>query len=196
MNQLHDRFLGILPRIQTHARIYFRDIKCHVRRADCIAEAVALAWKWFVRLARRGKDATQFPSTLATFAVKWVRCGRRLTGQERSKDVLSPLAQRRRNFAVGKLPDFATLNGNPLEEALVDNTRSPVPDQVQFRLDFPVWRASHSHRDRRIIDAMAMNERTLDLAATFGLSPGRISQKREEFKKDWLQFTDQVESVP
>jgi hypothetical protein len=29
--------------------------------------------------------------------------------------VLSPVAQRLHNFAVGKLPDFATLNGNPLD---------------------------------------------------------------------------------
>ena len=50
---------------------------------------------------------------------------------------LSPLAQQRKGFTVGKLPDYGTLNGTPLEEALHDNTRSPVPEQVCFRLDFP-----------------------------------------------------------
>lgn len=45
VKKLHQRFLSILPRIKTHARIYFRDVKCRVQRADCIAEALALAWK-------------------------------------------------------------------------------------------------------------------------------------------------------
>jgi hypothetical protein len=44
--------------------------------------------------------------------------------------VLSPVAQRLNGFAVGKLPDFSTLDGSPLEEALIDNTVSPVPEQV------------------------------------------------------------------
>ena len=40
-------------------------------------------------------------------------------------------------FSISKLPDFSTLSDNPLSDALIDNTRSPVPEQVQFRLDFP-----------------------------------------------------------
>jgi len=64
LQQLQARFLSILPRIRTHARIYFRHVKCHCRKADFIAEVIALAWKWFLRLAQRGKDACRFPSVL------------------------------------------------------------------------------------------------------------------------------------
>jgi hypothetical protein len=52
---------------------------------------------------------------------------------------LSPLAQQRHGFTVGTLPTRSTLSGNPLSEALADNTRSPVPDQVHFRIDFLEW---------------------------------------------------------
>ena len=61
LGQLQARFLGILPRIKTHARIYFRNVKCACKKADFIAEVIALAWKWFVRLAGRGKDACHSP---------------------------------------------------------------------------------------------------------------------------------------
>ena len=53
---------------------------------------------------------------------------------------------------VGKLPDFETLSDNPLMTALVDNTRSPVPDQVCFRLDFPAWLNTLSEPDKRVVD--------------------------------------------
>jgi hypothetical protein len=45
---LHAHFLAILPRIQTHAEIYFRGIKCPGKRADAIAETIAISWKWFL----------------------------------------------------------------------------------------------------------------------------------------------------
>ena len=61
---LQVRFLSILPRIELHGRLSFRHLRCADRRADAIAEMVALAWKWHLRLAERGKDATLFPSTL------------------------------------------------------------------------------------------------------------------------------------
>jgi hypothetical protein len=65
-----------------------------------------------------------------------------------------------------------------------------VPDQVCFRLDFPVWRLSRTERDRRVIDDLMMGERTLDVSKKHGLSPGRISQLRRDFQNDWLTFCD------
>src|SRR4051812_40873880 len=93
LDALHARFLALVPRIELHGRVYFRHVKCPQKRADAIAEMVALCWKWFVRLALQGKDASQFPSALARFAACAVHSGRRLCGQEKSKDVLSPVAQ-------------------------------------------------------------------------------------------------------
>jgi hypothetical protein len=147
-----------------------------------------LAWLWFVRLAGRGKDATGFVSALATYAARAANSGRRVCGQERGKDVLSSLARRRHGFAVGTLPDHSPLGGSPLEEALRDNTRSPVDEQVCFRLDFPAWRASRTERDRRILDDLMLGERTLDVAGRHGLSPGRVSQLRREFLLDWCRY--------
>jgi hypothetical protein len=126
---------------------------------------------------------------LATLLARAVNSGRRLCGHERKKDVLSPLAQRTKGFAVGKLPDFSTLNGSPLEDALQDNRISPVPEQVSFRCDFPAWRLTRSERDRRVIDDLMLGERTTDVASRHGLTAGRISQLRRDFMLDWHLFT-------
>jgi hypothetical protein len=185
---LQVRFLSILPRIELHGRISFRYVRCPHQRADAVAEVVALAWKWHLRLAERGKDATRFPSTLATYAARAVRAERRLCGRERARDVLSPSAQRRRHFAVERLPDFSTLSSNPLAEALVDNTQTPPPDQASFRIDFPSWLTTRSERDRRLVEVLMVGERTQDVGRSFGLSPARVSQLRRDFHDDWQRF--------
>ena len=185
-------FLALLPRIRLHAQVFFRHLKCAHKKEEAVAEAVALAWLWYVRLTRRGKDASRFVTALAGFAARAARSGRRLCGQERARDVLSPAAQRRHGFAVGRLPDVSTLDGNPWDEALIDNTQSPIPDQACFRCDFPAWRGSRTDRDRRVIDALLRGERTQDVAREYGLSPSRVSQLRREFHDDWLTFCDEL----
>ncbi len=191
----------VLPRVERHGRVYFRHLRSAERRQDAIAEMIGLTWKWFVRLARRNKDATRFVSALATFAARAVHSGRRVCGQERAKDVLSPVAQQRHGFLVERLPPstaipLASLYSAPqgqqhrdlFEERLRDNTITPVPDQVQFRIDFPNWLRSLTARERRLIRAMAQGERTKDLSRRFDVSPARISQLRREFRQDWSRF--------
>lgn len=185
---LHARFLAFLPRIQQHARIVFRDVRCPQRRDDCVQEVVALAWAWYLRLAGRGRDAGDFVGALATFAARAVRSGRQLCGQQPARDVLSPRAQGRHAFAVRGLVCGDTLAGTPAEDALRDNTRSEVPAQVAFRIDFPAWRATLSERDRRLADSLMVGERAGEVARRLGLSPGRVSQIRFEISKSWKAF--------
>jgi hypothetical protein len=75
----------------------------------------------------RGKDPAMFPTAFAYLAARAVRSGRRVAGMVKAGDVMNEINQRRRGFVVGKLPDFSTLIGNPLEDALRDNSQSNVP---------------------------------------------------------------------
>ncbi len=186
---LHAAFLSILGRIKLHARIFFRHVKCPHRKDDYISETVAIAWKWFRLLALRGKDTRHFPSALASLAARHVQSGRRLCGQEKSRDVLNALAQQRHRFVVLRLPDYSTLTGTPIEEALQDNRKSEVPTQVAFRLDFAAWLADLAERDRRMVLDMAVGEPTHCLARKYGISAGRVSQKRRQFQRYWLRHT-------
>jgi hypothetical protein len=178
----------ILPAVERHARFAFRHLGRWHDREDAIQEAIALTWKWFLRLAERGKDVTQFPTALASFACRHVKAGRSVCGQEDSKDVLSPIASRRRGFSVERLPDAGGLAPAPWEEALVDNTRTPVPDQASFRLDFPAWLKTLSKRDRRVAQHLMAGEHTLGVAHQFGISPARVSQLRRELYGSWLLY--------
>jgi hypothetical protein len=134
-------------------------------------------------------------SALASLAARSVRTGRRLCGQEKAQDAMCWRAQRRHGFSVERLPDISTLFGNPFDEALRDNTQTEVPDQVAFRVDFPIWRSLFCARDRRLIDELMVGERTQDAARHFGLTPARVSQKRREFQEDWLRFTGEGEQL-
>jgi hypothetical protein len=144
--------------------------------------------KSFVNCVRNGKDPLEFPMALARRAAQAVHNGRRLCGQEKIKDVLSPRAQQQHNFTVVSLPEGSSLYGNVFDEALIDNTQAPVPDQVAFRIDFPAWRLTRCDRDRRVIDDLMRGERTLDVADRHGLTPGRVSQLRRDFQQDWDRF--------
>jgi hypothetical protein len=180
---------AVLPRVETHARICFRHVRCPGRRDDAVAEAVAVAWRWFLRAADKGKDAAALAGPLAVFAARHVRVGRRLCGQEASKDALSPLAQQRRGFAVQGLPrcDGGTA-GNLTLDALADNTRTPPDEQAAFRIDFPRWLASLGRKKRRVALGLLAGESACDVAAANALSPGRISQLRVELMLGWRQF--------
>jgi hypothetical protein len=194
-------FLTILPRVELHAQIYFRGLKCPHRKDDAVQETLAVAWKWFVRLTEPGKDPLTFPAVFAGYAARVVKCGRRVCGQEKGRDVMSSLARQRHGFSVEPLPLSARTSHEELhgavhgqrrqdafEERLQDNTITPVPDQVCFRSDFPAWLATLTTRERRLVQEMATNERTLDLGRRYELSPARISQIRRELHNDWCRF--------
>jgi DNA-directed RNA polymerase specialized sigma24 family protein len=186
-------FLAHLSRFEAHAWFAFRRVGCPHTRADRVAETVALAWRHFATLSRRGKKPEQFVTTLALRCSQAVKAGRRLAGCETGQDVLSPVARVRHGLSVVRLPDHdRAFDRHPLPdelaEALADNTKSAVPEQAAFRVDFPRWRASLRRRDRRVLDALAGGERTADAARRFKLSPGRVSQLRREFEEGWEQF--------
>jgi hypothetical protein len=187
--QLHAAFLLLLPRIQTHARVHFRHVKCPGRRDDLAAEAVGVAWKWYARAVGAGKDPADFPGAFAALACRHARCGRTLCGSERAKDALSKRAQRLHNFAVQTVPAVETgVDGNEAIAALRDNTRTPPPEQAAFRIDFPAWLAQLTDRNRRMARDMALGESTTDLAIKHDVSQARVSQLRRELHRSWRLF--------
>jgi hypothetical protein len=186
-SELEARFAALLPVIERYAPMVTR-LRCPGLRADALAELTGLTWAYFIHLARKGRDASQFPASLVYRAAQHVRAGRRLCGQEPMKDPMSWTCQRRRGFTIDRLPDFATLTGNPIEEALHDNAQTPPPEQAAFRIDWPEFLETRSDRDRVLIGQMALGERTRDLADAFNISPARISQLRREFMDDWAKF--------
>lgn len=102
-DHLQRHFLAIASKIEIHARIVFRDIRCSTRREDAIQECVALGWRWFLRLHERGKDIRKFTMVFVFLVVKAVKSGRRLVGMAKAKVVLNDRCQRRHGFKVETL---------------------------------------------------------------------------------------------
>ena len=179
----HQRFLAHLPKIRSHAAIVFRDLKPEARQ-EAIQEVIANALVAYARLVERNSTHLAFPTVLAGYAAAQFREGRRVGTKANCKDVCSPIVQKQRTIYVERL-DHYDEETQEWQESVVEDHRTPVPDQAAFRIDFPAWLKSYPKRDRRIAEALLRGESTNEVARKFKISPGRISQLRKEFHHSW-----------
>jgi hypothetical protein len=182
----HAAFLAMLPAIAAQARFLFRRLRPEARE-DAVQEVIANAVVAFARLVELRKADVAYPSVLARYAAAQVRDGRRVGNRINIREVLSPRAQKEKGFRVERLDRFDKEEDQWIE-AVIEDRRTPVPDQVAFRLDFPAWLKRLSTRDRQIAETLALGHTTGEVAERFGLSPARISQLRRELHCSWLEF--------
>ena len=133
----HHQLLAMLPAVRKHANRAFQYLDSEARE-DAVHEVTANAVVAFARLVELGKTDLAYPSVLARYGVAQVREGRRVGNRRRIGEVLSGYARRKKCFSVERLDRFDKESGEWLE-AVVEDSRTPVPDQVAFRIDFPDW---------------------------------------------------------
>jgi len=187
----HAGFLRMLPVIRAYARGAFAHLNPEARQ-DFVQEAIANALLAYVRLFQLGKVSLAYPTVLARFAIAQVREGRRVGRRLNVRDPLSSYCQRRKHVVVERLDRRDEDTGEWIE-AVVEDPHTPPADQAAFRVDFPAWLATHTVRNRRIAESLALNRSTGEVARKFGVSPGRVSQLRAEFKRSWEKFTGEAE---
>ena len=150
----YDEFVLIIPVIREHARFSFRK-KNPEEKEELIEECLANAFRAYTRLIELGKQDMIYPTVLAKFAVKQVISGRRVGGSLNSDDILSRYAQLRRDITIKRLDRY-----DPEEkiwkEAVVEDTETPIPEQVAFRVDFPAWLQLYQPSKRRVAEALAL----------------------------------------
>ena len=186
----HAGFMAMLPAFRRRARSAF----CHLdeeAKEEAVTETVANALVAYVRMFEQGKLDTTHPGALARFAVAQVCDGRKVGNRLNGKDVLSRPAQKQHGFTVVPLQRFHERCGTWVE-ATIEDHNTPVPDQAAFRCDFPAWLATHSRRNRRIAQALALGHTTLEVARRFKLTAARVSQLRREFHDSWLNFHNEM----
>ena len=199
----YDDFLLVSPIVERHARIVFRFLR-REEREEAVAEAIAAAFQAYVALRSRGRNPDGFPTMLATFAVLHVKEDRHVGGHMSSRDVHSRRARLRRGFNVERLPSSSRLLSQTVrvergrdeswEAFLQDNARTPVPDQVAFRLDFPAFLQTLKPRDRLMIRALAEGTAAMAVADRYCVAPSRITQLRQDWRTRWFRFQDEDES--
>ena len=182
----HAGFLAMLPTIEKCACFAFRHLRGD-SRDDAVEEAIANALVAYIRLVKLKKTDVAHPTVLAKYAIARVCNGKRVGGHLNVRDVLSTYAQRVKGFVVERLNCFDNREGEWIE-AVVEDHRTPVADQAAFRIDFPVWLAMHSCRDRWIAETLAIGHAPVQLARQLHLSRARISQKRRELYESWQAF--------
>jgi hypothetical protein len=183
----------MLPVIYRYARISFRDLDPESRE-DAVAEVIANVTVAIARLAQRGRLRLAFPTVLARYGIAQYRDGRRVGNSFRISEVLSPNAQRKKGFVVERL-DRREEDSGEWCEAVVADHRTPVPEQVAFRIDFPQWLAGMPRKKRAIAESLALGNTTTDVARHFELSPGRVSQLRAELYRSWQDFHQEPQSA-
>ena len=176
----------MLPAIRRHVHFALRGLSGEAAE-DAMQEILAYAMVAYKRLWELGKAQLIYPSVLARYGAAQYRAGRRVGNEWHRNEVLAKSAQRRHGFIVERLDEQDKDTGQ-WKEAVVEDHRTPVPDQAAFRIDFPTWLGTLSSRDRRIAETLSVGERTKDVARRFGISSGRVSQLRRELRDCWDRF--------
>ena len=186
-------FLCLLPRIERTARSAFRRLRDDARE-DAVCEVIANCFRAYHRLHERRLLHRAFASPLVRFAVAQYYAGRRVGSSQCGHDCYG---QQVRNEEQVQFRSIGTPREQRQEwlECLTENYRTPVPDQVHYRVEFPRWFRGQSRRNRQIAERLALGYTTAEVARQFRLSPGRISQLRRELHDSWQEFTADRQTV-
>lgn len=181
-------FEMLLPAIERAIRFECRRLRPQDREefTQC---AIALATRAYARLAAAGKLDQAYPSSLALYACRQARGGRDVGRSLNVRDVSSRYAQWSCGFQVRSI-HLADASNGTWKELVVEDTRANPADLAQARLDFGDWLSQLTPEKRRIADILATGAGTLETAQACGLTPGRISQIRDELRRSWAQFME------
>ena len=101
------------------------------------------------------------------------------------KDPMSRYAQIGNGIQTDRQP-------NNWIDAIVEDKRAAVADQVAAKMDFGAWFATLPQRMKEIAKDLAFGCSTSEVAKKYGVTPGRISQLRRMLEESWLAFQQEV----
>ena len=179
-NCCQNAFLMILPRIQSQAWLAFQGLSFDLKQ-ELQSEVVAHCWKSFARLFELGRHEDVPPMTLARFAIRAVRSGRRIGASLNINDVSSLYCQNRMGI-------WSSLNGDNWPESLIADERARPDELVMARIDFSEWLQTLKPLHRKVAEHLSLGESTHSTARIFNLTPGRISQIRRLLEQSWHSF--------
>ena len=179
-------FLMILPRIQSQAWNAFQGLSFDLKQ-ELQSEVVGHCWKSFIKLFELGRHEDVPPMSLAGFAIRAVRSGRRMGASLNINDVSSNYCQRR--LGIRTTPFCMIVqNGEKWAESLIADERARPDQLVMARIDFSEWLQTLKPLHRKVAEHLSLGESTHSTARIFNLTPGRISQIRRLLEQSWLSF--------
>jgi hypothetical protein len=172
-----------LPEIERLAGSHFRHLDPDAKE-EAVQNAVVLAYRYWLRLAERGKTGEDCFKSAVWWAAKHTKQGRKGGGggKAKAKCVLD-YARRGKGHVV--------VQGGVDVNYLIGRSAS-VPDAVAFRMDVPAFLGTLTERDRGIALSLASGRGTTETAGAFGVTPGAISQFRTRFRKKYDEFHAEI----
>ena len=179
-----ESFLKILNIQFRHACRFMRH---RHEREEAIQEMTALAFALYKRLSEHGRTDI-FSTPIGNYAIRSYFDGRRFTGMS-ATDITSPRCQRLDRAIVHGF-DYCGSSDNRVREIFICDKHHSPSTIACFNIDFEAWTNSLDTRKREILFAILDGNSTSELAKRFGVSPGRISQLRQELTASWHEFAD------
>lgn len=170
-------FTALVPDLIRMAAAKFCDLDPEARD-EAVANTLALTWHGYVSLIRQGRgDEPGIVQSILWYSVKQTRAGRGVPtgGRFKPKDFYAHAKRGRLRMEYVELRDFI-------------GTDTPVPDQVSFRVDFPVFLATLSDRQREIALDLMSGMGTGECAARHLVTAGAISQTRARIADRYAEF--------
>ena len=188
-NQRHETtwqasFVAMLPEIEQKLRLAFCRLGPEARE-DAVEEGIVHSLLAYVRLAEQARAEVATPSSLAWYSSRQVRCGRPAGGRMNGNEPLSRYGQISSGIEVER-------HGAHWIDAMVQDKRAAVPDQVAAKLDVGAWFATLTRRKTEIARDLAVGCSTGEVARKHGLTAGRISQLRRSLEESWAAFQDEA----
>lgn len=164
----HAAFMAMVPAIETHAKLAFRDLDAEARE-EAVQETVCNACCAYARLVERNKTDAAYPSALAKFGVAQTLDGRKVGGNLHINDVSSEYCRQRKDLILERL-DKLDKDEDVWQEVLVEDRHAGPAETAIVRIDFSTWLRFLPRRLRRIARFLANGESTSDAATRFGVS--------------------------
>ena len=179
-------FVAMLPEIEQKLRLAFCRLAPEARE-DAIEEGVVHSLLAYIRLNEQGRAEIATASSLAWYSSRQVRRGRPAAGRMNGKEPLSRYAQIGNGIQIDR-------SSSKWIDAIVEDKRAPVADQVAAKMDIGAWFATLTKRMKEIATDLAFGWSTSEVAKKHGVTAGRISQLRRSLEESWAVL--QQETAP
>jgi hypothetical protein len=187
VQKAQQQFLEILPHVERIAKYAFRHMDPESRE-DAVAEALALAWQNHLHCSLAGKSPGA-PS-IAYYAVKNVRSGRRLAGTS-STDVHSDKTQMMGRAAVCHTGSEVRDIGDGPTTPLIDHRTWMRPfHRTRVETDYPDFldQEEVTGQEETVFAMLAEGRMGKEIADELQVSQPRVSQIKRSLSRKLMQF--------
>lgn len=175
-SKVHEMFVDALPWMQRIAHYRFRYLDGD-NREEAVQNTLTLVWKALRRLDEQGRVDASLLKSVLWYSIRQTKAGRAIQGtnHKRAKDAIE-------HGKRGKVRFESVLPDDFISKA------TPILDAVSFRVDVPKFLATLTARQQAMAEDLMVGNGTAEVAASFGVTPGAVSQFRARFKLLFDEF--------